>query len=168
MELVNNIVYEVSGEEYLSPSSATELMRGSNNLWFGSGPAPDVFLDNLGVDPMFENLSGRDLRPASGSQAIDSGSAEGVPLPPYDYLGRDRVRGQSVDRGPFEWGDGLAWPTHTPSATGTMETPTATATPGGPPTETPTPLPEDINRDGHVNTSDQLLLLRQWHRGAND
>ena len=168
MELVNNIVYEVSGEEYLSASSATELMRGSNNLWFGSGPAPDVFSDNLSVDPMFENLSGRDFRLASGSQAIDSGSAEGVPLPPYDYLGWDRVRGQSVDRGPFERGEGLGEPTPTPSATGPMETPTATATPGGPPIETPTPLAEDINRDGRVNALDQLLLLRQWHRGTND
>jgi Zn-dependent metalloprotease len=55
-----------------------------------------------------------------------------------------------------------ATPTNTPVQ------PTATVTPQLTPGDTPTPLPEDINKDGHVDQLDQFLLLQRWHQGAKD
>ena len=58
---------------------------------------------------------------------------------------------------------------HTPTFTAT-ETATSTPTqaPTGSATPTPTAKPEDINRDGHVDYLDLLLLQGEWKQGWRD
>jgi subtilisin-like proprotein convertase family protein len=74
---------------------------------------------------------------------------------------------------------GLEFPTATPTSVPATNTPvptstlvsvaTATATPV--PVNSPTPMitrSADLNTDGHINDTDMMILLDQWHRGLED
>ena len=61
---------------------------------------------NIGVDPMFVNVSGYDptkwdLQLQSNSPCIDKGTSEGAPE--YDILGVKRPQGAGVDMGAYEF-----------------------------------------------------------------
>jgi len=97
--------------------------------------------------------------------------AEGI----TDIIDRDDSMTQSQEEAQFNVfvvdaaGSLPDTPTPTQSAS---STPSPTATPSstseGTTRETPTPIPEDINRDGRVDALDQLLPLQRWHNGVND
>ena len=74
---------------------------------------------------------------------------------------------------------GVEFPTATPTSVPATNTPVPTDTPVSVATATATPVPvssptpmttrsADLNDDGHVNDTDALILLDQWHRGPND
>jgi hypothetical protein len=66
---------------------------------------------------------------------------------------------------------GLVIPTNTPTTVPATNTPVPTDTPVSVATATPTPmttLSADLNTDGHINDTDMIILLDQWHTGPND
>jgi hypothetical protein len=65
-------------------------------------PAPDAQpIQNLNVDPQFQNAAARDFRLQPTSPAINTGRI-GVLFPDQDLDGGERVVGPAPDRGPFE------------------------------------------------------------------
>ncbi len=100
MSLKNNIVYTVGGEDYIAPSSDTTLIRGNNNLWFGSGAAPSFLSSNIVADPKFVDLVSRDFRLQASSPAIDAGINTAIGT---DYMGASRPQGASYDIGAHEY-----------------------------------------------------------------
>ena len=70
------------------PWAAGRKVAGSNN-WVKSGASevpPEWTGTRSGADPLFQNVSGRDLRPASGSPLVDAGNPQpatpsGFPFP---------------------------------------------------------------------------------------
>jgi len=95
-----NLQYGVRGEDYLAPSSATALITGGNNLWFGNGLPPGFLSNNLNVDPRFRDRAAHDFTLLPDSPAIDAGSNDG---PAFDYLGQARPHGTATDLGAFEF-----------------------------------------------------------------
>ena len=82
----NNVVYQPGSAPYLTiygPSqtcpdgSNCPQIYGSNNIFFGNGPAPanPNITGSLNVDPKFLNLSQFDFHLASGSPAVGAGTA---------------------------------------------------------------------------------------------
>src|SRR5258705_502387 len=53
VNFTNNIVYTLAGETYVTPNSESSVFRGSNNLFFGSGPGPVYLTGNVNSDPLF-------------------------------------------------------------------------------------------------------------------
>ncbi|PWB68807.1 MAG: hypothetical protein C3F15_15890 [Holophagae bacterium] len=99
MELVNNLVLALPGEHYLSPSSATTLIRGSNNLWRGAGQAPSNLSLNVEADPLLVDPASLDFHLRPGSPAVDAGTD--VELE-HDHDGVSRPQGSGYDLGAFE------------------------------------------------------------------
>jgi hypothetical protein len=99
MRLRNNIVVAANGGNYLAPSSATALIDGSRNLWFGGGAPPAFLSVNLEGDPRFVGLAARDFRLQAGSPAIDAGTTVEAPR---DHAGAVRPQGPAPDLGAFE------------------------------------------------------------------
>jgi len=100
MSLKNNIVYAVGSEDYISPSSNTTLIRGSNNLWFGAGVPPAFLTSNVGADPRFANLGSHDFRLQAQSPAVNAGVNTGILR---DYSGISRPQGSAYDIGAHEY-----------------------------------------------------------------
>ncbi len=98
LRLRDNVVVAEGDEPFVAPSSATELIEGSHNLWAGADSAPAYLSDNLEADPGFLDPFAGDFRLAAGSAAIDTGVAAGAA---DDYQGVSRVV-VTVDRGAFE------------------------------------------------------------------
>ncbi len=65
-----------------------------------------IDINNSTNDPLFNDPSNDDFSLSAGSPAIDSGSLVGVQswVPIVDILGNDRVSGNAVDRGAYEYG----------------------------------------------------------------
>ncbi len=99
MSLRNNIVYALSGEDYVGPSSDTSLITGMNNLWFGASALPSFLRNNLSADPMFVKLNSRDFHLQARSPAIDAGVNTGLSR---DYAGISRPQGAAFDIGAHE------------------------------------------------------------------
>jgi hypothetical protein len=100
LELIDNLVVALAGEEYLAPTGAAELIGGHHNLWFGSGPPPGMLSANLEADPQFVAAANGDFRLEVSSPAIDSGAAGAAAA---DYLGVPRPQGAAPDLGAFEF-----------------------------------------------------------------
>ena len=106
MRLRNNIIYAIRGEDYIAPSSDISLITGSNNLWFGSGTAPDFLQNNLNADPRFTDLAARNFSLLPDSPAINRAVDVGVEsVSPLDYLGVQRPQGATADLGAVEFTD---------------------------------------------------------------
>ncbi len=88
MRLTNNLVYVVSGESYLSPSSNLSLIVGSHNWWFGGQSGPDFLIDNVGGDPLLVDVPSGNFRLQACSPAIDAGIA--VESLSEDFAGNHR------------------------------------------------------------------------------
>jgi hypothetical protein len=97
MNLVNNLTYAQSGESYLALDSASGLITGSNNLWFGVGGAPPGVTASITADPKLVNPIGFDFHLMAGSPAIGKGIAMAAL---FDYDGNPR--GASFDIGAYE------------------------------------------------------------------
>ncbi|MBI4469901.1 MAG: hypothetical protein HY650_11340 [Acidobacteria bacterium] len=100
MSLRNNIVYGLGGEDYIARNSATSLITGSNNLWFGGGAAPAFLTGNVSADPLFVNMASGEFRLRAESPAIDAGINTGLNR---DYLGIFRPQGPDYDIGAHEF-----------------------------------------------------------------
>jgi hypothetical protein len=175
----NNILHPEGEQTYVEfePGATSAAFNAQRNLYFNAGPRPDWDTDSLEDNPLFVNVASGDFHLQELSPAIDTGADTGRV---WDYEGTIRPQGSIYDIGAFEFSGGVGQPSPTPtdgpsptasptsSTSAPTETPTTTNTPDITPTVTPTPIPEDINRDGRVDVLDQLLLLRQWHRGMND
>ena len=109
MNLRNNIAYAMNGQAYVRGSS--QLMRGTNNLWYGNGTGPSFLQGNLGGDPLFVSASEFDLRLRAGSPAIDAGAAVGLTT---DFDGALRPQGRAIDAGAFEFGSTAPSPQERP------------------------------------------------------
>jgi len=105
VNLRNNLTLARGGQKYLSGDSAR--FRGSNNLWFGAGPAPAALTANLNADPRLANAASGDLRPEAGSPAIDAGGFTGVLT---DIEGVLRAQGSAPDLGAYEFRQSLESP----------------------------------------------------------
>jgi hypothetical protein len=99
MRLIDNVVVARAGEPYVSPSSDTSLIQGSNNLWFGNGAPPAFLSANLGADPHFADPATFDLHLGSSSPAVDAGIATAAIR---DLDGVPRPQGAGFDLGAFE------------------------------------------------------------------
>jgi hypothetical protein len=99
LDLRDNVVVALGDEPFVEPSSSTELITGTHNLWYGADVAPTYLTGNLEADPLFVDLVGRDLRLRHGSPALDSGVDAGVVA---DHLGVTRPQGGGFDRGAYE------------------------------------------------------------------
>ncbi|MEW6338199.1 MAG: choice-of-anchor Q domain-containing protein [Acidobacteriota bacterium] len=100
VRLVDNVVVARSGESYISPSSDTSLIQGSNNLWFGAGAPPAFLAVNVGADPQFANLAGFDFHLDASSPAVDAGIETAAVR---DLDGVPRPQGAAYDLGAYEW-----------------------------------------------------------------
>ena len=102
--LANNITFNgTPGQQSIITQDAGSYSNGGGNL-FGVNPQ----LTNPSTDP-----ATADFRPATGSPAINAGTATWG-LPPEDITGNDRVVGGSVDIGAFEIGSGTPPPPSKP------------------------------------------------------
>lgn len=99
LRLVDNVVVARSGESYVSPSSDTSLIQGSNNLWFGAGVPPAFLAANVGADPQFADLGGFDFHLGASSPAVDAGIATAAVR---DLDGVPRPQGAGYDLGAYE------------------------------------------------------------------
>jgi len=69
VRIQNNIIYQPHGVPYLSLFGTSNGMVGSNNLFFGNGPAPSNpnIIQSLNRDPLFVNDSRHDFHLGPGS-----------------------------------------------------------------------------------------------------
>ncbi len=95
MSLTNNIcVQPASNQPYVE--SKSQGLSGSNNLWFGAGPAPSWDSSSVTVDPQF--VGGTNFALQSGSPAARRGTSSRVSI--VDFKGITRSNPPSV--GAFE------------------------------------------------------------------
>jgi hypothetical protein len=76
MNLRNNVVYQTRASDgTLENYVAGDLsgITGTNNLWFGAGPAPSGFTNSLDANPQFVDLPRFNFRLRRRSPAVDAG-----------------------------------------------------------------------------------------------
>ncbi len=105
LNLRNNIAYAVAPRAYVK--GPANLLRGTNNLFFGNGPGPGFLDGNINADPLFTAAAGNDLHLSAGSPAIDAGAPVDLP---FDYDGVPRPQGRGYDVGAFEFLQGSTPP----------------------------------------------------------
>jgi hypothetical protein len=100
VNLTNNIVYLLGGEQYVSLDTDLSWITGSNNLFFGAGNPLGVFSDSVYGDPKFVTLATNNFHLQAGSPAIDHGATL---LLAADYDGVPRPQGAAYDIGAYEY-----------------------------------------------------------------
>jgi len=101
MNAVDNIVVTASPMQmYLAKDSATGLVTGSNNVFFGSGGAPPGLTASVSGDPAFAGAAAHDFHLTAASAAIGKGIAASAAT---DVDGNARPQGQSFDIGAYEF-----------------------------------------------------------------
>jgi len=102
--LVNNVVYQLSGEAYNVNNGRTcAQMFDSNsasNDWYGAGAPPCTITGNLNADPQLTNPGSAVFTLASSSSPMN-GAGSTSPSPPLDHLGLVRPSPPSV--GAYEY-----------------------------------------------------------------
>jgi hypothetical protein len=96
-------LFELAGSLRVENSILFGNATGSgSNLSIGLG-TPDVAAENLiGVDPLFVNGPGGDLRLGPGSPAANAGEMTFASVGPFDVAHGDRIVGADIDLGAFE------------------------------------------------------------------
>jgi hypothetical protein len=80
------------------------LITGSNNLWFGSGTAPDFLQNNLNADPSFTDLAARNFSLLPDSPAINRAIDTGIGSnSSSDHFGIQRPQGAAAELGAVEF-----------------------------------------------------------------
>ncbi|MBW4028834.1 MAG: hypothetical protein HIU93_15815 [Acidobacteria bacterium] len=74
----NNIVYELSGESYINPSSGNSGLTGSDNIWYGSSGTPSATTGNITSNPLLKDVANADFGLMTGSPAIGHGVNTGL------------------------------------------------------------------------------------------
>ena len=124
-------------------------------------------LDTIPVGTSKDYVISYDFAPVAGSSVSFQGNLDSIVADMSGHLSNQF----SVHGDPFGPNITLLQPTPTETSPPTI-TPTATTTPTitptGMATATPTTKPEDINRDGHIDHQDLLLLQREWKQGWRD
>jgi predicted outer membrane repeat protein len=95
---------EIFNELYGSPMISYSLIEGCG----GSGAGWDASVgtdggNNIDNDPLFADAAGGNFRLTFGSPAIDAGDSTVTGLPEIDLDGEVRIRGETVDMGPYEF-----------------------------------------------------------------
>ena len=93
----NNIFQQLSSEAYITGGGTFTC---NTNLFFGAGSATASCTNSINLDPLFVNLTGRDLHLQSGSPAVDK--ALTPPCPATDKDGVTRPQGAGCDVGAYE------------------------------------------------------------------
>jgi hypothetical protein len=101
VDFTNNILCSLSGESYISGSSTTSAISGSNNLFFGNGSGPSYLSANVNSDPNFVSAASGDFRLLPGSPAIAAGVA--VASVSTDQRGVARPLASAYDLGALEF-----------------------------------------------------------------
>ncbi len=102
IQAVNNIIDQPAGQDYIvswigngySTSNGGVAITGSNNLFFGNGPAPGGFSASVNADPQFVDLANYDFHLLASSPARNAGVNTGLAT---DFDGN--VRGGVFDLG---------------------------------------------------------------------
>ncbi|MBS1824099.1 MAG: IPT/TIG domain-containing protein [Acidobacteria bacterium] len=90
IRLRNNILYQPGAAPYLVIYGPADGIQGTNNLFFGNGPAPSNpnLTQSVSNNPLFANLSAFDFHLTASSPAANAGVSlplardyDGVPLP---------------------------------------------------------------------------------------
>ena len=95
VQAVNNLIDQPPGQDYIvswigngySTSNGGVAITGSNNLFFGNGPAPAGFSASLNADPQFVDAAGYDFHLLAGSPARNAGINTGLAT---DFSGNAR------------------------------------------------------------------------------
>jgi hypothetical protein len=98
MNLVDNLVYAMSGEAYVAKDAAAGLVTGSNNLWFGASGTPSGMTASVTSNPLLVAAATFDFHLTSGSPAIGKGVATNAL---FDFDGNPR--GASFDIGAYQY-----------------------------------------------------------------
>ena len=96
IQAVNNILDQPPGQPYIvswignsySTSDGGAAITGSNNLFFGNGPAPGGFTASLNADPQFVDVADYDFHLLATSPARNAGVNTGLAT---DFDGNARV-----------------------------------------------------------------------------
>ncbi|MDG5816200.1 choice-of-anchor Q domain-containing protein [Chitinispirillales bacterium ANBcel5] len=107
--VANSILWENDGEEFVFDEILPHSETGNNTTplysiisdWYYGGEG------NSSRNPRFNNVEERNFSLAPNSPAINAGSVEFYPvgLYPYDFKGNNRVFGEFIDIGAFEYQD---------------------------------------------------------------
>lgn len=108
VNFVNNIIFSLSSEPYVSGISTTSAITGSNNLFFGNGAAPSYLSANVTSDPKFVSAPTGDFHLLSGSAATDAGVT--MASLATDHDGISRPQGSAYDLGAYEFFTGATRP----------------------------------------------------------
>jgi uncharacterized protein (TIGR03437 family) len=122
IRITNNIIYQPNGVPYLLNLGTADGIQGSNNLFFGNGPAPSLpaLSNSINADPLFGNLAAHDFHLNAGSPARRTG----VETPAIvDIEGSPRGGSAGWDLGALQ--------VTAPSISSLSCTPAAIVTPGG-------------------------------------
>jgi hypothetical protein len=97
--MVDNILVAPSMGSYFSAGSDLSMVSGSNNLFFGAGPAPAGPTASVSADPLFLSPATFDFHLQPGSPAIDQGIPTAAAT---DLDGNPRPQGKAFDIGAYE------------------------------------------------------------------
>jgi parallel beta-helix repeat protein len=102
LSVQNSIFWNNAQDDIVTRQSPRLILKNNIYQSTDSSPAPESQpLQNLNVDPQFQNAAGHDFRLQPSSPAINSGRF-GTLIPDHDLDGGARVIGPAPDRGPFE------------------------------------------------------------------
>ena len=96
----DNVVVS-TGTPYMAPATGAIPPHAGRNLYSGAGAAPAWDTAAIVADPAFADAAGNDFQLASGSPAVDAGTALSPPIA-RDLLGVPRPQGSAPDLGAYE------------------------------------------------------------------
>jgi hypothetical protein len=96
----NNIIFQLSGEDYITANTSTSSLSGGNDLFWGAGAIPAPFVNSLNTDPEFVDPATANFHLQPSSPAIDAGISTGVSS---DADGVPRPQGSANDIGAYEF-----------------------------------------------------------------
>ena len=96
----DNIVSTTAAESYIAPASGASSLKGSNDLFYGSGTPPATITSALTANPMFAAPAQDNYQLQATSPAIDQGTNTTATT---DFTGTPRPQGSAYDIGAFEF-----------------------------------------------------------------